>query len=322
MIFLFFKILYNLVWKHPANYIFLQKRILFHASKVSENQDNPGLNFKRLKYYNRVTSIFYTCLEHLIGTQLSSKQIESASLFCGITPMLDDLMDEENYSDEEINLLVNKILPRNTLEERICIGLFDDLSERVGDIRSHPVFQSALAYQLKSRAQSDKTALTFQEIEQITLKKGGYSFLLSLQVIAPDLLNDPRIEAAVFHLGATVQLTNDIYDIYKDRESGLQTLLTTTSNMNAFRAYFEKYIAETQGLIENLPYTKQRKKTLLFQYNGMLAFARVALNQLQDNQGQTEGIFRLELYSRSQLVCDMHQWGNQKLVLNYLIFGT
>jgi hypothetical protein len=92
--------------------------------------------------------------------------------------------------------------------------------------------------------------------------------------------------------------------------------------MDAFRAYFENYIAETQELIKNLPYTKQRKKTLLFQYNGMLAFARVALEQLQDNQRQTNGVFKLALYSRSQLVCDMHQWGNQKTALNYLIFDT
>jgi hypothetical protein len=316
---LFLKVFYRLVWTHPTNFVFLEKRILFYANSNENTQKGTLINFNRLKYYNRVTTIFYTCLEHLTGKKLSPQQIEAASLFCGITPLMDDLMDEDNYSDAEIRRLVQKEFPRNTVAERVCVGLFDDLSERSGDIRSQPVFKEALDFQLKSRLQAGADRLSKNDLEEITLKKGGYSFLLALQVIAPDLLDDKRIEAAVFHLGASVQLTNDIYDIYKDRESGLQTLLTTTENMTAFCAYFEKYITETQTLIQDLPYTTRRKNILLYQYNALVSFARVALEQLVSNQKASSNVFKLQEYTRAQLVCDMHRWENQKKVLRRFV---
>jgi hypothetical protein len=316
---LFLKVFYRLVWTHPANFIFLEKRILFHASPTKNNRQFASLNFKRLKYYNRVTTIFYTCLEHLTGKKLTSQQIEAASLFCGITPLMDDLMDENNYSDAEIKRLVQKEFPRNTISERVCVGLYADLSERSGDIRLQPIFKVALDFQLKSRLQSGAEPLLKKEIEEITLKKGGFSFLLALQAISPDLLNDARVENAAFHIGASVQLINDIYDIYKDRESGLQTLLTTTEDMTTFCTFFEKYIDQTQTLIKDLPYTKRRKKILLFQYNALVSFARVALEQLEGNQKASSNVFKLQEYSRAQLVCDMHRWDNQKKVLKRFI---
>jgi hypothetical protein len=316
---LFLKVFFRLVWTHPTNFCFLEKRILFYANSYENTRKSKLINFKRLKYYNRVTTIFYTCLEHLTGKKLTSQQIEAASLFCGITPLMDDLMDEDNYSDAEINRLVQKEFPRNTVYERVCVGLYADLSERSGDIRTQPVFKEALDFQLKSRLQSGVEPLSKKEIEEITLKKGGYSFLLALQAISPDLLNDVRVEAAAFHLGASVQLTNDIYDIYKDRQSGLQTLLTTTEDMTVFRTFFEKYIAETQTLIQELPYTKHRKNILLFQYNALVSFARVALEQLVCNQKASSNVFKLQEYTRAQLVCDMHRWDNQKKVLKRFI---
>jgi hypothetical protein len=56
------------------------------------------------------------------------------------------------------------------------------------------------------------------------MHKGGSSVLFYRTAFSPEVSGKEKI--LINNLGAMMQLGNDIFDVYKDRESGINTLVT------------------------------------------------------------------------------------------------
>ncbi len=298
--------LYHLPW--------LKKQI--GAIESQQDEQLPAYH-KRFRLYTIIATIFITWLETLRNQRLTQTQRETALLFCGLTPLFDDLFDEMQYTAEEIALLSQKKIQRGNLHEKICIALFEQIEQRNGHLDWTNIFQKVIDYQVISQKQFDEN-ISRDEIIDITFGKGGYSLLLYLEAILPKGYSEAEAEA-VYLMGAVIQLTNDIFDTFKDRNEGIFTLATSTQDIYALRKYYDAEVAKNIAQFEALPYPKQNIKDFLLQYRLIISRGWVALDQLQALQTQSNGVFKLQEYTRKQLICDMELWKNIKKSLRYTI---
>lgn len=288
--------------------------------KEIENGNNEQLTdyHKRFRFYTiGIGTIFIFWLETLRNQRITKTQREIALLFCGLTPLFDDLFDDMAYTKEEIYLLARKKIQRGNLHEKICIALFEQIEQRNAYSDWINIFQKVIDAQLFSKKQFDKS-ISCDEIIDITFAKGGYSLSLYLEAILPKSYSSTEAEA-FYQMGGIIQLTDDIFDIFEDYNAGILTLATTTKDMNVLRQYYDIEVNKNIAQFEALPYPKRNIDNFLLQYRLIISRGWVALDQLQALQMENQGIFQLQNYTRKQLICDMELLKNIKKSLVYTI---
>ena len=77
--------------------------------------------------------------------------------------------------------------------------------------------------QLESKKQT-QDLISEKEIQSITFYKGGTSLLFYRTAFLP--VPSVEEEKLIYNLGSLMQLANDIFDVYKDRENKIKTLVT------------------------------------------------------------------------------------------------
>lgn len=313
-------ILFNLVFKVFVINKLYNKPILIEKIKLLELRFGEKLEqsyYKRFHLYTIIATIFISWLETLRNQKLTKTQRKTAVLFCGLTPLFDDLFDDFHYSKEEITLLSQKKLQRNTLIEKICIALFEEIEQLNGHLAWTELWQKVLDYQIISQKQKEES-ISFETLKDITFGKGGYSLLLYLEAILPNAYSKDEAEA-VFQMGAIIQLTNDIFDVFKDRNEGIFTIATKATDMYELRIFYENEVNKNIAQFKALPFPKSNINKFLLQYMLIISRGYVALDQFQALQDKDKGIFKLQDYSRKELICDMELWKNIKKSIKYCL---
>ncbi len=152
---------------------------------------------------------------------------------------------------------------------------------------------------------------------QLTAEKGGCSVLLFRSVLAHPL--SIQEQEALFQWGAVVQLCDDIFDIWFDRQAGIVTLpltLLEKGDVKALEAFFNAQVEQCyrlfQGLYTSLPtvpapYGRFKVETARSAVSFLIALTRVCLRHYEDM-----GRFgALPLDDRTKMVVDMERWGNR-----------
>ena len=151
-------------------------------------------------------------------------------------------------------------------------------------------------------------SITDEEIEQITLHKGGYSVLLC-HFYLDDIAGEAE-QQCWYQIGGIIQLTNDLYDIHKDYKEGVFTLPNRMKDAYAFHEYFTGKITQLKKEIAALPFPYKTKKHLTISLMGICSLGLMAINQLQKIQGQADALPNLRQLPRKQLIVDMEKPGN------------
>jgi hypothetical protein len=160
-----------------------------------------------------------------------------------------------------------------------------------------------------SAEQLSKHILSKEELEKIMVEKGGYATLLYRSILDHPLKKGE--EAAILQLGGTLQLINDAFDIYKDHEQGIQTLLTTATDIHAIANDFDERIKSVFTSFIQLDYEPKNIRKTLLQLATVLSRGKVCFQQLQSLQnGQSN--FELKNFTRKELICDMQKLKNIK----------
>jgi NAD-dependent DNA ligase len=122
-------------------------------------------------------------------------------------------------------------------------------------------------------------------------------------------------------LGSLLQQVNDIFDVWKDLQSGISTFVTTANDIYTLKADFELQMKKVQQLLSNLSYKTKHKRACFFQFMILIGMGIVALNQYIALQNKNNGIFEAANFTRKQLVCDMQKKSNllklMKVCLSY-----
>jgi hypothetical protein len=174
---------------------------------------------------------------------------------------------------------------------------------------THQLFQA----QWDSKKQAQSGLLSEEALQQITFTKGGLSVLLCSFYL--DTPCSPQERDCWYRIGTIIQLTNDLFDIYKDLQEKMDTLPQRIQDVRVFRAFFEVQVQGMQQAIANMPEAAGSQFKLAMA--GIYAFGFIALDQLQDIQGSREALPPFDTLPRKTLVIDMEKSRNLIKWLRY-----
>ncbi|MCF8239337.1 MAG: class 1 isoprenoid biosynthesis enzyme [Saprospiraceae bacterium] len=261
--------------------------------------------YARILQYTRLSAITSSWFTTLRGYPPAVKERRNALLLGVMTPLYDDLMDEQGMS--HVQILSSQANSNPSL--RTVRNILDELNETVTDknIFARVLAQSGAA-QDHSLRQMELIPLSVEELVEITTEKGA-AFTLIYRVILDHTITSDE-EEAIHTLGLLLQLTNDLFDVHKDLENGQQTLLTREDDLDNIRNLWEQYLLRFRMQWQSLPYSTKAIRQSLFQIAILLGRGQVALDRLIQLTATTDGHFHPATYTRQQLICDMEKPSN------------
>lgn len=231
--------------------------------------------------------------------------------------LFDDFCDRDKLSIDRLEAI--SFAPQNFVCENVSEKIFQSahlfLLGEVSDIQAYDEI-SRIVYraQVDSDRQFDKS-ISDDELREITMKKGGYSVLLSAFY-----LDTSKSQAELncwLQMGYIIQLTNDLFDIYKDIQSGSQTLAGRITDADRFHQEFESIVQQLRHTIHDLDAPEKRKRRFYFAMMSICSFGTAALHQLmllQQKYGQLPALSQLP---QRELIVDMEKWKNIKYCIQY-----
>lgn len=224
--------------------------------------------------------------------------------------LFDDFTDYRLISDQQLHDL--SFQPEQyickTFDEKVFQQSHLLLRNFVKDKVSYDRISYELYHaQMQSRKQQGNK-LSDEEIRLITFCKGGNSVLLCRYYL--ELPSDKTEEECWYIIGTLIQLTNDLYDIYKDLKDNISTLPNRMTNIYSFEIFFIERIQEIKKSILALPYSYQIKKGFSLSMAGIYAFGLIAIDNLKKIQGDNKQLPDLKTLPREMLVIDMEKISN------------
>lgn len=259
----------------------------------------------------------------LRGERMTTKERMASTNQGAMTGLGDDFFDRQRLSDQGVKDFIEnpEQFTGNTASEKLFLNFYKQAlinAPDAGKVKEQilRVFQA----QLLSK-QQDGDSATYEMLKDITMRKGGESLLYYRTAFEHPMQKGE--EKMLYCLGGLMQLSNDIFDIYKDRQSGVSTLATTTKHIAELRTYYAALLKLGTLAAYRSGYPKNNVSRFLNLLNlGIFSRCFVCLDQLAKNEKKTNAVFMLRSYSRKQLVCDMDKFGNQLKSVGYLLKQT
>jgi hypothetical protein len=260
------------------------------------------------KYYCLGIPITCASYKKIYGESLSDTEREYATLTGIITPIIDDFTDEKQLTDEQIESLTShpaQYQP-NTLEESIVKHILCELIEKVP---SPEDFLYALNRTIKAQHQSVKQmdpTVTEAELMHITLEKGAWSHIF-FHYLLSEIPTQQCIDM-MDGMGAMLQMSNDIFDVYKDYKDHNKTIPNTCADYVAFEKYYLHECRKFCVAARAMPHKKEDLEFFITFIAFVMARGLVALQMLKKLQRKMGGgVLPYEKLERKQLICDMEK---------------
>lgn len=182
------------------------------------------------------------------------------------------------------------------------------LKNQVRDQQLYEVITQKLFNAQQDSMKQFGDTITDEEIKKVTFAKGGYSVLLCSFYLEND--TSAEEQQCWYRIGSIIQLTNDLFDIYKDLQDGSHTLATRMTNANSFNQFFLELVDHFKEEIRVLPYNTAAKRNFTMSMIGICAFGWIALTQLRSIQGDRLSLPQLASLPRKDLIIDMEKREN------------
>ncbi len=320
-------LLYRIIKNLQHQKEFIQKNIVPEIEAVKKINDGSldETDIKKMTgYYGlAVPAILGEAFCALRGEPMTEKERLASTCQGATTGQFDDFFDKQNISKERLEAFIEKPeeMTGKTANEKLFLQLYKTGLQNIPDrelmlAHIYRVYHS----QIESKKQA-APGLSFDEIKKITLLKGGESVVFYRVVFASPM--EKEEEEVLMKLGGLMQLSNDIFDIYKDLDAGINTLITTTKNVNDIRRLFIALLKEGYDAAYNLNYKKQHIKKMLSIFSiGVFSRCFVCLDHLEKSECLSDNVFTPHFYNRNQLVCDMDTAANKLKSVKYHIKYT
>lgn len=270
-----------------------------------------------LLYGSAVPAMIGQTYAVLRGFGMSKNEKLSLTCLGAITGLFDDLSDKYFLPEKYIrNLILQpKAVTSLPANEKVFLQFYKTALEN----SDHPeIVKSALIRvhkaQMLSRSQKNPESDPLF-IDEITREKGGASMLFYRSVLK--MKPDETETELIYLLGATGQLENDIFDIYKDHLEGINTLATRMNKTNELREIYIGLMNRVFVALDKTSFESNNKRKFRRQISLIMARTLVCLDCLEKNESKTDGRFALDKYERRNLICDMEKPRNLLKMLNY-----
>lgn len=290
---------YNKVFLLP----YLQKLEETYNGKFKDEQKQKISNY----YGLFITSFLCSSYKRLQGKKLSDAERKRATLFGILTPIGDDLFDEDKLDIESIRSITFN--PENytattfsaQVAKEIQTFLLQDVPHKKAYLQAA---KDVLEIQIETAKQTNPS-ISKQDLERITHFKGAVSVIIYHQCL--DEIADEKMQEALFLIGSLYQLGNDIFDLYKDVRDNIYTLVNTCDDYGVFRKSFLERIQLQNQKIRNLDYPEKNKEEFCFVMNTINARSVVALDQFVRKQTKAGKKIDWRQLQRSDMIVDMEK---------------
>lgn len=287
--------------------------LINELNEILKANDRPLLSphsIRRIKNYTVQSSLTNRWFSTLRGKKANMLERKLALYLGAITPLLDDLNDENGWSSEEIMRMIEG---EKDLEHVLIQFLYSKLIAQCPE-GFNEAFSTALRMQDASLKQLLSNRLSVEDLEEITKMKGGSWTFLYRMILADSPLPDEK--EVIYLLGYLMQLTNDLFDVYKDLGQQ-QTFITNTGDINTIRAKYLGLIDQFKVQLYDLTYQKRNIDQTLLEISVILSRGLVSVDLLLNSQVNNGGRFLPQGFLREELICDMEQIGNIKKSIQF-----
>lgn len=321
----FLQVSFKLVYQLRKQQRYIKQELEPHLQRAVSTNDGSldEKDFKKIRNYYAlfVVAIVGENYGRLRGKEMTERERKILSYQGALTGLYDDFFDRENRDNTQVKEMMNNpfnFIPSNSAE-KLFLTFLQQVHLNLEDKPSFDnIFNEIYTIQVESKKQLN-SQLTAIQLKQISEKKGGLSHLFYRITLNNSL--EKEEQTTLYELGSLLQQVNDIFDVWKDLQSGISTFVTTANDIYILKADFELQMKKVQQLLSNLPYKTKHKRACFFQFMILIGMGIVALNQYIELQNKNNGRFEAANFTRKQLVCDMQKKSNllklMKVCLSY-----
>ncbi len=242
----------------------------------------------------------------LRGIPMAAQERLASTCQGAMTGIADDFFDKNRMSAEMLKGFIDSptLVNNGTAGEYLLSQFYKSALESVND----PSLMKEHIYKVFDAQRSSKQqalpGMSYEEIKDITFRKGRESLLFYRTAFSHPYENGEKEMLSL--IGELAQLGNDLFDVYKDQQQGIHTLVTETPNVEDLRLLF----SSQWNAIKEAAYKTKYPTKNVNQFIDILSisiFSRcfVCLKQLEAVQEKYGGAFNPTVPSRKELICDM-----------------
>ena len=284
---------------------------LLKKIELQFNGEFEPSTFKKIKKFQGIQQyIINDSFAKFENRTTNTNERENNKLYFVLASLYDDLMDEDIVSKEVLNqMFLNPAHAKpKSFNEAVLIDTHLKLLSRVYNKEAYQrVLNNIHQAQIDSLEQL-KSDISLDRILSITERKGGYSLLMCRHYI--EMSNNENIDNCWYQLGGMIQMTNDLYDIYKDTMAGIYTFANTQNEFEKIRDQYISQVHKYNQSIEKLEYDDSKKLKFQIKLSLIPALGYVALENLKQLQGKADNLKPFKEYARKDLIVDMEKIKN------------
>lgn len=262
---------------------------------------------KILNSYSIYVPMIVQAFSHLRGSEVSDAERERMLLYFICSTTFDDFTDRGELSERELyniayapeSFVAQRTEERIFLHAHLLLNGFVKEKAAYGDA-TRGLFQAQIDSSLQANA-----AITDADLHRVTIGKGSYAVLLCSFYL------DEEVSAVEkqcwFQLGGIIQLTNDLFDIWKDLQTGFQTLPVRMRDAFAFHEFFTGMVNNLEATIDALPASFERKQQFMLDMMAICSFGEFAICRLQAVQQNDAQLPDFSDLPRKTFIVDMEK---------------
>lgn len=304
---------------YQKNYNNLHLYPLLNKVQREFGEQLDDVQLKKMTHYYclLVPPVLCENFTRITGREMTEEERYKAMLMGINTPLFDDFFDSKEMTGDEIKQITHhpEAYPAQNISEYTFSLCHNELLNTV----KHPGYyremtDRILEAQYDSQSQFDPH-ISEEQLTRITFEKGMYSLLIYHSIL--DDQPSEAIKKLTWQLSGLMQLTNDIFDIYKDLVSGITTLPNRSTDFSIFRKYFIKECIQLNKLAHALPYKRKRIIHFIVAMQLVISRGLVALDQLEKLKDHYSLPLKIAQVPREELICDMELWSNRLSWMRY-----
>jgi hypothetical protein len=278
---------------------------------------------KRIRHYYLGTSYLSVLFCSLRGSSRTQRERQLFFDLSALAAFFDDLVDEQRTVFRH-GLVMTPTDPvafaQSSDDRNIGLHLYQKLLQSIPP-ENLSAFQEYLQrlFALELAGQQKDSETNFPAIEQLTAEKGACAVLLFRCMLQP--LPGEQETKAWREFGYLIQLSDDIFDLWFDRQKNVvtpATLLAERNQTGVLEALFEAQLARCSRAFSEVPVPGYCIKQAWAGVHALVAITRTCLfryKQLAVRQGQ------LPLENRKLMVVDLEKWPNILRAMRFLLFS-
>ena len=279
-----------------------------------------GSEKKKVLFYYPMYTVLACAQMYLTlkGRKISTNERKRLTLVGAMATLCDDLIDENNYTREQVFDLLSNNFNEENLETKA--KLLIALNKELQTFHTlSPEYLCQLKIALNRQAASVKQLdpnISLEEIVNILREKNGHTSLMFASLLDEKWSNK---ELEFIYQSAIVgQLTNDSFDIYFDTQEGIKTYFNTSPSIKKAKQFFldECLLLHEKVFDCDVPY-KNKLRTIQ-RMSILHAFTLSALDHLQETENKYGAPVNWKTAHRKEMITDMWKNKNRIKTVKYM----